>query len=115
MVIRHVDDSLLELPRRDLAVEENIQLAITPSLEFGQAEVRTDEAHSRSAAPNVATLASQVPACRVQHLTSEVDHWNLSHVVGASADTCRERSQHHGARLCDDGVGDGTERARVHE
>jgi len=65
VVLRHVDDSLLELPRRNLAVEENVQLAVTPTLEFWQTKVCTDEADRCSTAPNVSTLASQVPACRV--------------------------------------------------
>ena len=115
MVLRHVDDCLLEMSRWHLAVEENVQLAITPSLELGQAKVCTDEAHCRSTTPDVATLACQIPACRVQHLTGEVDHWNLCDVVCTSADTGRECSQPHGGCLCNDRIGDGTQRTRIHE
>lgn len=115
MVLRNVDDSLLEMSRRHLAVEKNIQLAVTPSLEFGQAKVRADEADRRSAAPNVATLACQIPAGRVQHLTGEIDHGDFCYVVGTSADTGRERSQSDRRCLCNDRVGDWTERAGVHE
>ena len=87
VILRDVDDSLLEVPRGHLAVEQDVQLAVTPSLELGQSEVGADEAHRRSAAPDVATLAREIPAGRVQHLAGEVDHWDLGNVVSTSADT----------------------------
>jgi hypothetical protein len=84
VVVLHIDDSALELPRRHLAVEQDIQLAVTPALEFRQAEVSTDEAYCRSATPDVATLACQIPACRIEHLTCKVNHWNFSNLIRKS-------------------------------
>ena len=34
LIIAHIDDSLLELPSRDPAVEQNIELAVRAVLEF---------------------------------------------------------------------------------
>lgn len=115
MVILNINDRLLELPSRHLAVEENIQLAITPPLELGQTEVRADETDRRSATPNISALACQIPAGRVQHLTGQVDHGDFGDVVCASSDAGGEGAESHGARLGDDGVGDGTEGAGVDE
>ena len=77
LVIAHVDDSLLELPSRDPAVEQDVKLAVRAVLELGQEEVGHDPADESSAAPNVATLASHVPAGGVEHLRREVDHRNF--------------------------------------
>ena len=115
MVILDVDDRLLELPRRHLAVEQNVQLAITPTLEFGQSKECACETDSRSATPNISTLARKVPAGRVQHLAGEVDHRNLRHVVRPATDTGGECPQSHGARFGDDGVGYGTQGSGVDE
>ena len=115
MVILDINDRLLKLPRRHLPSKQNIQLAITPPLELWQSEVRGNKTHRLSTAPNVSTLARQVPARRIQHLTSEIDHRNLRNVVCASADAGGESAQSNGAGFGDDGVGDGTERAGVDE
>lgn len=115
MVILDINDSLLELSCGHLTVEQNVQLAVTPALKFWQSEVCTDEAHRCSAAPDVSTLACQVPAGRVQHLTGEVDHGDFGNVVCTSAHTSRERPQSDGARFGNDGVGDWAQRASIHE
>lgn len=115
MIILNINDRLLKLPRRHLPAKENIQLAITPPLKLRQAKVSANKTERRSAAPNVSTLARQVPARGVQHLAGEVDHRNLCNVVCASADAGGESAQSDGAGFGDDGVGDGTERAGVDE
>lgn len=115
MVILDINNRLLELPRRHLAVEQNIQLAVTPPLELRQSKERARKANCRSPAPDIPTLARQVPARRVQHLTGEVDHRDLSNVVRSATYTRRQRSQANGAGLGDDGVGDRAQGSGVDE
>lgn len=115
LVILDINDRALELPRWNLALEENVQLAITPPLELWQAEEGADEAYGRSATPDVSALSGEVPTRRVKHLTCEENHRNLCNVVCTSSDASGERSQSHGARFRDDGVCDGTQGSCVHE
>lgn len=110
-----VDDGRLELPGRDLAVEQDIDLTVGAVLELRQEEEGHDPAHARRAAPDVATLARDVPACRVEQLRGEIDHGDLSDVVRRATDTRAQGSQPHRRRLGDDGVGDGSEGAGVDE
>jgi hypothetical protein len=115
MIILDVDNRLLELPSWHLTVEQNVQLAVTSALQLRQSKERARKTNSRSPAPDIPTLARQIPPRRVQHLTSEVNHRDLSHIVGSAPDSGRQRSQAHGARLGDDGVGDWTQGAGVDE
>lgn len=80
LVIAHVDDGLLELPSRNLAVEQNVKLAVGAVLKLGQEEVGHDPADEGGAAPDVAALASHVPAGGVKHLGGKVDHGYLGNL-----------------------------------
>jgi len=115
VVVLDINNRLLELPRRHLAVEQDVQLAITPALQLRQAKEGRREAHSRGTAPDIPTLACEVPAGRVQHLAGEVDHRDLGDVVRTASDSSGERSQAHRAGLGDDGVRDGTQGSGVDE
>jgi len=115
VVVLDIDDGLLELSRRDLAVEQNVQLAITPTLEFRQAKKCASETDSSSATPDISALACKIPTSRVQHLTGQVNHRNLRNVVRSATDSSGQSPQPHGARFGDDGVGDWTESSGVHE
>jgi hypothetical protein len=115
VVIPNINNRLLKLPRRHLAVEQNIQLPVAPPLELRQPKERTRETNSRSPAPNIPTLARQIPPRRVQHLTRQVNHRDLRNIIRSSADSSRQRSQAHGAGLGDDGVGDRAQGAGVDE
>jgi hypothetical protein len=77
LVITHINDSSLELPSGNLAVEQDVELAVRAVLELRQEEVRRDPADERGAAPDVAALACHVPAGGVEHLGGEVDHGYL--------------------------------------
>ena len=115
VVILHINNRLLELPRRHLAVEQNVQLAITPPLQIRQPKERTRETNSRRPAPNIPALARQIPPCRVQHLTRQVNHRDLRNVVRSSPNSGGQSSQANGAGFGDDGVGDGPEGSGVDE
>jgi hypothetical protein len=81
LVIAYVDNSLLELPSRHFAVEEDVKLAVGTVLELWQEEVRRDPADDRGAAPDVAALAGHVPAGSVEHLRGEVDYGDFGDVL----------------------------------
>jgi hypothetical protein len=115
MIVLDVDNRLLELPRRHLPVEQNIQLAVTPPLQLWQPKERARKTHRRSPAPDIPTLARQVPARWVKHLARQINHRDLSDVVRSSPNSSRQRSQAHGASLGDDGVGDRAESPSVDE
>ena len=85
LVIAHVDDSLLKLPSRNPAVEQDVKLAVRAVLELREEEVGHDPADKSGAAPDVAALASHVPAGGVEHLRREIDHRNLGHPQSLSA------------------------------
>jgi hypothetical protein len=115
VVIPNINNRLLELPRRHLTVEQDVQLPVAPPLELRQPKERTRKTNSRSPAPNIPTLARQIPPRRVQHLTRQVNHRDLRNIIRSSADSSRQRSQAHGAGLGDDGVGDRAQGAGVDE
>ena len=62
MVILDIDDSLLPLASRHLAVEQNVNLTVRPTLHLGQPEVGHNEAEETGASPDVAALAAKVCA-----------------------------------------------------
>lgn len=115
LVVLDIDDSRLELPGRDLAVEQDVRLTVRAVLELGKAKVGRHEADDGGATPDVAALAREVPARGVEQLRGEVDHGDLGDVVGGAADAGAEGAEAHGGGLGDDGVGDGAEGAGVHE
>jgi hypothetical protein len=81
LVIAHIDNGLLELPGRNFAVKQNVELTVRAVLELGQEEKCHDPADESSAAPDVAALATEVPAGGIEHLRGEVDHWNLCYIL----------------------------------
>lgn len=93
MIILDIDDSLVELPGRHLAVEENVQLAVRAMLHLRQEEVCHDPADDSGAAPDIAALATKIPARRIEQLGSEVDHRNLGDVVSGATDSRAQGSQ----------------------
>ena len=115
VVILHINNRLLELPRRHLTVEQNVQLAITPPLQLRQPKERTRETNSRRPAPDISTLTRQIPPRRIQHLTRQVNHRDLSNIVRSSPNARRQRSQAHRAGFGNDGVGNGSEGSGIDE
>lgn len=80
-------------------------------LHLRQEEIRQHPAHNGGAAPNIPTLASQIPARGIQNLRRQKDHRDLRNVVPGAADAGAQRAQAHRRRLADDRVRDGAERA----
>lgn len=115
LIVSNIDDSRLELPGRDLTVEQDIKLTVRAVLELRQEEEGHNPAHTGGASPDEATLARDVPARGVEQLRREVDHGDLGDVVGGAADTRAQGAEPHGGGLGDDGVGDGPQRAGVDE
>lgn len=99
-----IDDSLLELSGRDLAVEQDIRLTVRTVLELRKTKVGRNKANNSSASPDITTLASHVPASGVEELGGEVDHGDLSNVVCGTANTGAESTETHRGRLGNDGV-----------
>ena len=58
LVIVDIDNSLLPLPGGDLALEQDVDLAVRPALHLGQEEVGGDEAEEAGGAPDVAAFAA---------------------------------------------------------
>jgi hypothetical protein len=62
VVILDIDDRLLPLASRHLAVEQDVDLTVRPALHLRQVEESDDEAEETSATPDVAALAAEVCA-----------------------------------------------------
>lgn len=62
MVILDIDDRLLPLASRHLAVEQDVDLTVRPALHLGQVEVGDDEAEETGATPDVTALATKIGA-----------------------------------------------------
>lgn len=60
LVIVDIDDGLLPLAGRDLALEHDVDLAERTALHLRQEEEGDDEADETSGAPDVTALAAQV-------------------------------------------------------
>lgn len=60
VVVLDIDDRLLPLASRHLAVEQDVDLTVRSALHLGQVEEGHDEAEETSATPNVAALAAKV-------------------------------------------------------
>jgi hypothetical protein len=57
MLIRiELDLGLLELPRRDTTLEQDVELVVTSVLEFGESEVRPDEREAAERCPKESCL-----------------------------------------------------------
>lgn len=82
LVIVDVDDRLLPLASRNLALEHDVDLAVGSALHLRQVEVGGNQANESSASPDVTALASHVSILR--------------HV---SIDQSRERGGKHTAEL----------------
>lgn len=91
-----INNSFLELPSRNLAVEQDINLTVRPMLKLRQTEVSQNPANQCSTRPNIPTLTRQVPASGVEHLGREVNHWDFRDVVRSTTDTGTERAQTDG-------------------
>src|SRR5690348_5072888 len=57
LVVLDIDNSRLELPGRNLAVEQNIQLAVRAALELGQTKVSRYKANASCTSPDISALA----------------------------------------------------------
>lgn len=115
LVLVYVDDSLLELPGGDLALEQDIRLTVRAMLKLRQEEVSHNPANARRTSPDVAALSREVPSVGVEHLRGEVDHGDLGDVVRRTPDAGAQRAKTNGRRFSDDGVGDGAERTGVND
>lgn len=62
VVILDIDDRLLPLASRHLAVEQDVNLTVRPALHLRQVEVGHHEAEETGAAPDVAALSAKVCA-----------------------------------------------------
>lgn len=104
LILVDTNDSRTKLPRRDLAIKQDVRLAVRAMLELRQPEVRRDPANQSSAAPDVAALSSEIPSRGVKHLRSEIDHRNLCNIVRRTTDTRAERAQTDRRCLGDNGI-----------
>jgi hypothetical protein len=87
LVILDVNNSRLELPGRDLAIEQDVAFTVRAVLELRKEEVGHHPADASGASPDVTALACEIPSCRVEHLRGEIDHGDLGDVVGGTTDT----------------------------
>jgi hypothetical protein len=62
VVILDIDDRLLPLASRHLAVEQDVDLTVRPALHLGQVEVGDNEAEKTGATPDVTALAAKIGA-----------------------------------------------------
>lgn len=67
-VVVNIDDSLLPLARRDMTVEQDIDLAVRPILHLWQPDVSHGQTDERSPGPDVAASATEVGLVRVEHI-----------------------------------------------
>jgi len=111
LIIPKINNRLLKLPRGHLPIKQNIRLSIRPVFQLRQTEERNNPAYHGGTAPHIATLARKIPAGRIQHLRSEIDHGDLSGVVSSASDTRAEGAQTDGGGFGDGRVGDGAEGA----
>jgi hypothetical protein len=96
LVIFRVDDGRLELSSWNLAVEQDIALTVGAMLELREEEESHAKADAGSTPPDVTTLSCQVPPCWVEHLRGEIDHWDLSDIVGGTTDTGTQGAKANG-------------------
>jgi hypothetical protein len=115
VVVLDINNGALELPGRYLTVEQNVNFTVRAVLELGQEEVGHDPAENSGASPDVTTLARQIPPGWVQHLRGQEDHWNLGNIVRGTADTSAQSAETDGRCLGNNGIGDRSEGAGVHE
>ena len=87
LVLLDVNNSRLELPGRNLAIEQDVHFTVRAVLELRKEEESHDPADASGSSPDVTALACQVPSGRVEHLRGEVDHGNFGDVVGGTTDT----------------------------
>src|SRR5687768_4745226 len=111
IVVLDIDDSSLELPGRNLAVEENIRLTVRPMLKLRKEEERHDPAYHCGATPNITALPREVPSSRIEQPGCQVDHGDLSNVVCRSADSCTQCTKADRRGLGDDSVRDRSQSA----
>lgn len=115
LVFMDVDDGLLELPRRDFALEQDIRLTVRAVLQLRKEEVSHHPAYARSTSPDVAALSREIPPCGVEHLRGKVDHGDLGNVVRSTTNAGAQRAKTNGRRFGDDGVRDGSERTGIND
>lgn len=65
-------------------------------LELREEEESHTEADASSTAPDVTALSCQVPSCWVEHLRGEIDHGDLSDIVGGTANTGTQGAKANG-------------------
>lgn len=113
-VVVDVYDSLLPLASRNLALEEDIDFAVGPTLHLRKVEVCRQEANETSRAPDVSASAAEVDALEslsaichcnfgekesyqwVEHVSGEEDARNVDDVVGTAPDARCKRPQTNG-------------------
>lgn len=70
LVSVELDDSLLPLAGRNLALEEDVDLTVRTTLHLRQEEVRHNETEETSASPDVTALSAEVGLLRCVSLVS---------------------------------------------
>jgi hypothetical protein len=60
LVVADVDDGLLPLAGRDLALEENVDFSVRSVLHLRKPDVGTEQTEGTSSGPDVTTLATKV-------------------------------------------------------
>lgn len=113
LVGRDIDMSLLPLAGRDLALEQDVDLAVGPVLHLGQVEECREEADEAGGAPDVAALAAQVGLLRlcvskivhckrfggggeasyirVKHITREENARDINNIIRRTSNTRSQR------------------------
>jgi hypothetical protein len=81
LVILEINDSRLELPSGNLALEQDVHFAIRAMLELRKAEVSNDLVKNRSTTLDIPALSRKVLTRRIQYLGSEVDYRDLYDII----------------------------------
>ena len=92
-VVSNINDSRLELPGRNPAVEQDIRLTIRAILELRKEEEGRKEAHNGCTSPDISTLASEIPSSWVEKLRRQVDHGDLGNIVSRTTDTSAQSTK----------------------
>jgi len=96
------------LASRNLALEQDIDLAVRATLELRQEEVCSNQANCTGPAPDITTFSTEVSTSRVEHVGSKENTGDLHDVVNTTTESSSERSETDSRRLSDNGIRNGS-------
>ena len=92
-VVLNINDGRLELSGGNSPIEQNVSLTVRTMLKLRKEEVSHDPADACSTTPDIAALACNVPSGWVEQLGGQIDHRNLSDIIGGTADACAQSAK----------------------